>query len=114
MTINNPHLNDYSPMHNHGLPVKNGDKVVTIFTDPLHDMDPKVNPSNGEEEETEPCGWRSCQPKACQGFRKPGWMLFWLCWAGAIQVRKVYLFVYICQVISFTSGFYFYHYIPPL
>jgi len=87
MTINKKSCSsDYSPMQK-SLPVENGGKTVTIFTDPRELMDSKVKPS-GEEDEDQPCAWRSCQPKACQRFRRAGWMLFWLCWAGAIQVRK--------------------------
>ena len=37
------------------------------------------------EEET--CGWGPFRPALCQRFRDPKWVLFWLCWAGAIQVR---------------------------
>lgn len=32
------------------------------------------------------CGWGAITPASCQRFRKPGWFLFWLCWAGALQV----------------------------
>lgn len=93
MTINKSCSSDYSPMRKNGLPVENGGKSVIIFTDKNGGMDAKVNPSGGEEEESEPCGWRSCQPKVCQRFRKPGWMLFWLCWAGAIQGMVVNGFI---------------------
>lgn len=88
MTINKKSCSsDYSPMQK-SLPVENGGKTVTIFTHPRELMDSKVKPLGDEEDEDQPCAWRSCQPKACQRFRRAGWMLFWLCWAGAIQVRK--------------------------
>jgi hypothetical protein len=89
MTINKKSCSsDYSPMQK-SLPVENGGKTVTIFTDSREIMDSKVKPSGDEEDQ--PCGWRSCQLRACQRFRRAGWMLFWLCWAGAIQVRKIIL-----------------------
>lgn len=31
------------------------------------------------------CGWGPFRPTALQRFRTPQWVLFWLCWAGALQ-----------------------------
>lgn len=95
--VNNSHSTENSPMLQEKLPVKNGGYVIIPYTD--EDMDPKVNPlepseeNKTSEEENELCGWRSFQPQICQVFRKPGWMLFWLCWAGAIQGMVVNGFV---------------------
>ncbi|XP_076083885.1 solute carrier organic anion transporter family member 4A1-like isoform X3 [Mytilus galloprovincialis] len=96
--VNNSHSNENSPMLKEEiLPVKNGDYFMIPCSE--EDMDPKVKPLELEEgkkpsdEESELCGWRSCQPQICQVFRRPGWMLFWLCWAGAIQGMVVNGFV---------------------
>ncbi|CAG2217411.1 SLCO4A [Mytilus edulis] len=96
--VNNSHSTENSPMLKEEiLPVKNGDYLMIPCSE--EDMDPKVKPlEHGEEikpsdEESELCGWRSCQPQICQVFRRPGWMLFWLCWAGAIQGMVVNGFV---------------------
>lgn len=93
--VNNSHSTENSPMLKEEiLPVKNGEYFMIPYSD--EKMDPKVNPLELEEgkkpsdEESELCGWRSCQPQICQGFRRPGWMLFWLCWAGAIQVNQLF------------------------
>ncbi|XP_076361815.1 organic anion transporting polypeptide 26F isoform X2 [Tachypleus tridentatus] len=32
-----------------------------------------------------PCGWFGIHPLCFQKFRTPRWVLFWLCWAGALQ-----------------------------
>ncbi|KAF8778400.1 Solute carrier organic anion transporter like protein [Argiope bruennichi] len=31
------------------------------------------------------CGWGNFRPFCLQNFRTPQWVLFWLCWAGALQ-----------------------------
>ncbi|XP_054719355.1 LOW QUALITY PROTEIN: solute carrier organic anion transporter family member 4A1-like [Uloborus diversus] len=31
------------------------------------------------------CGWGTFRPFCLQNFRTPQWVLFWLCWAGALQ-----------------------------
>ncbi|PRD30160.1 UNVERIFIED_CONTAM: Slco4a1 [Trichonephila clavipes] len=31
------------------------------------------------------CGWGQFRPFCLQNFRTPQWVLFWLCWAGALQ-----------------------------
>ncbi|KFM77806.1 Solute carrier organic anion transporter family member 4A1, partial [Stegodyphus mimosarum] len=31
------------------------------------------------------CGWGNFRPFCLQNFRTPHWVLFWLCWAGALQ-----------------------------
>lgn len=31
------------------------------------------------------CGWFCLTPDRLQNFRTPKWVLFWLCWAGALQ-----------------------------
>ena len=45
----------------------------------------------GEPDE-ESCGWGPFKPGFCQRFRDPKWVLFWLCWAGAIQVGGCFVF----------------------
>ncbi|XP_013775144.1 solute carrier organic anion transporter family member 4A1-like [Limulus polyphemus] len=32
-----------------------------------------------------PCGWFGIHPLCLQRFRTPRWVLFWICWAGALQ-----------------------------
>lgn len=41
---------------------------------------------NTPEDDGGSCGWGPFKPGCCQRFRNPKWVLFWLCWAGAIQV----------------------------
>ena len=41
-----------------------------------------------EADEEETCGWGRLSPRCCQQLRSPKLMLFWLCCAGAIQVRR--------------------------
>lgn len=45
--------------------------------------------SNPDEPNTDDdggtCGWGLLRPKCIQRFRTPRWVLFWLCWAGALQ-----------------------------
>ncbi|KAK3594365.1 hypothetical protein CHS0354_014072 [Potamilus streckersoni] len=54
----------------------------------------KSRPLQMEEEEVNiPCGWGPFKPSICQRFRDPKWVLFWLCWAGAIQGMVVNGFV---------------------
>ena len=40
-------------------------------------------------DEEEACGWGRLSPRCCQQLRSPKLMLFWLCCAGAIQVRLI-------------------------
>lgn len=37
------------------------------------------------------CGWLCFQPSFLQRFRTAKWVLFWLCWAGAIQGKILLL-----------------------
>ncbi|KAL5014867.1 hypothetical protein ScPMuIL_009137 [Solemya velum] len=46
-----------------------------------------------DEDESEPCGWLHFRPSIFQKFRDPKWVLFWLCWAGAVQGMVVNGFV---------------------
>uniref|UniRef100_T1JNZ4 Solute carrier organic anion transporter family member n=1 Tax=Strigamia maritima TaxID=126957 RepID=T1JNZ4_STRMM len=39
------------------------------------------------------CEWGFCRPKFLQRFRSARWVLFWLCWAGALQGMVVNGFV---------------------
>ncbi|KAK6617799.1 hypothetical protein RUM43_014027 [Polyplax serrata] len=42
-----------------------------------------------EEEDNDPrCGWCFFRPDFLQRFRTPKWVLFWLCWASAMQVQR--------------------------
>lgn len=38
------------------------------------------------------CGWFCLTPDSLQNFRTPKWVLFWLCWAGALQGTIYFLF----------------------
>ncbi|XP_069105648.1 solute carrier organic anion transporter family member 4A1-like [Argopecten irradians] len=38
-----------------------------------------------EGDVTPPCGWCSVNPRVCQRFRTPRWLLFCLCWVSFIQ-----------------------------
>ncbi|XP_050408141.1 solute carrier organic anion transporter family member 4A1 isoform X2 [Patella vulgata] len=51
----------------------------------------KIKKDLGSQEET--CGWFFLQPLLCQTFRKPAWVLFFLCCAGGIQGMVVNGFV---------------------
>ena len=67
------------------LPKNGGPHIVTkTFVD---EYDSGRNGGDGDEES---CGWGPFKPGFCQRFRDPKWVLFWLCWAGAIQVRYMY------------------------
>lgn len=35
------------------------------------------------------CGWGTFAPSGCQRFRNAKCFLFWLCWAGALQVSDI-------------------------
>ncbi|XP_071114005.1 solute carrier organic anion transporter family member 4A1-like [Haliotis cracherodii] len=48
---------------------------------------------NAPEDDGGSCGWGPFKPGCCQRFRNPKWVLFWLCWAGAIQGMVVNGFV---------------------
>jgi hypothetical protein len=39
----------------------------------------------GDEKITS-CGWIGIRPKCLQKYLTPRWLLFWLCWAGFLQV----------------------------
>ncbi|XP_046350996.2 solute carrier organic anion transporter family member 4A1-like [Haliotis rufescens] len=45
------------------------------------------------EDDGGPCKWGTFKPHFCQRFRKPGWVLFWLCWVGGLQGMLVSGFV---------------------
>lgn len=55
---------------------------------------PKENGETKEAKDIEyrKCGWLCFQPDFLQRFRTAKWVLFWLCWAGAIQ-GNIYFFV---------------------
>ena len=53
-----------------------------------------------EEESEARCGWCFFRPEFLQRFRTAKWVLFWLCWAGAVQGRKE----------SFPYYYYYYYY----
>jgi hypothetical protein len=57
-----------------------------------------------EEDSEARCGWCFFRPLFLQRFRTAKWVLFWLCWAGAVQGKKVSYYCY-C---------YWYCYLPPL
>ena len=38
-----------------------------------------------EEEPSKGCGWWWFRPKCLQKKQTAKWVLFWLCWAGAVQ-----------------------------
>ncbi|XP_013417999.1 solute carrier organic anion transporter family member 4A1 [Lingula anatina] len=52
-----------------------------------------VDDDEDEDEEEEECGWRGVKPGFLQRFRSPKWVLFCLCWAGALQGMIVNGFV---------------------
>lgn len=70
------------------LPKNGGPHIVTkTFVDEYDSGGIK-----GDSDE-ESCGWGPFKPGFCQRFRDPKWVLFWLCWAGAIQGMVVNGFV---------------------
>ena len=50
--------------------------------------EPELSPD--DEDYGEPCSWGPIRPSWCQVFRSPKVVLFWFCWAGAIQVKFVF------------------------
>ena len=83
--IKSSRAGDYTAMAEDGvvteLPKNGGPHVVTkTFV-----KGPVSEEVDGIPEE-ETCGWGPFSPSLCQRFRNPKWVLFWLCWAGAIQV----------------------------
>ena len=46
-----------------------------------------IQPKHEEEfdDETNGCGYGFSRPKSLQKYRTARWVLFWLCWAGAVQ-----------------------------
>lgn len=44
--------------------------------------------SNDHHQDYKKCGWLCFQPLFLQKFRTAKWVLFWLCWAGAVQGKK--------------------------
>lgn len=63
------------------LPKNGGPHVVTKTF-----VDGYIPEGAGSVPEEEICGWGPFKPRLCQRFRDPKWVLFWLSWAGAIQV----------------------------
>jgi hypothetical protein len=53
------------------------DDIIPLSTNEINDK--------GDERITS-CGWIGIRPKCLQKYRTPRWLLFWLCWAGALQV----------------------------
>ncbi|PNF24215.1 Solute carrier organic anion transporter family member 4A1 [Cryptotermes secundus] len=49
--------------------------------------------SNADEDSEARCGWCFFRPLFLQRFRTAKWVLFWLCWAGAVQGMVVNGFV---------------------
>jgi hypothetical protein len=47
-----------------------------------------------QEDSEARCGWCFFRPLFLQRFRTAKWVLFWLCWAGAVQGRKESLHYY--------------------
>ena len=64
-------------------PTKNGGShiVTQTYVDTATAQEYKT-----EDREDEKCGWGPFVPRFLQRFRDPKWVLFWLCWAGGIQV----------------------------
>lgn len=44
-----------------------------------------------EKREYRRCGWLCFEPEVLQRFRTPKWVLFWLCWAGAVQGKEFHV-----------------------
>ncbi|XP_041360902.1 solute carrier organic anion transporter family member 4A1-like isoform X2 [Gigantopelta aegis] len=71
---------EYSAMEANTSPAMSGGKTAanssgeSVFT--------HVDREKGKEEA---CGWGPFTPRTCQRFRNPICVLFWLCWASAIQ-----------------------------
>ena len=87
--IKSSRAGDYTAMAEDGvlkdLPKNGGPHVVTkTFVDGTGTEGVERIP------EEEICGWGPFSPALCQKFRDPKWVLFWLCWAGAIQVSITY------------------------
>lgn len=62
------------------------------------------NPINTENT-IRKCGWFCLTPDNLQNFRTPKWVLFWLCWAGALQ-GKFYIYTLIIMLIKSTCVLY--------
>lgn len=70
--------------------LKKSDKLSAPSTDPV----PLTSLNTSSQEDSNPselddsggqCGWLCFKPTCIQRFRSPRWILFWLCWAGALQ-----------------------------
>ena len=71
-----------------GTHIKNGGHSVVVQTymdNQLHKK-PEMLDNAERDNADEMCGWGPFKPGFCQRFRDPKWVLFWMCWAGAIQV----------------------------
>lgn len=85
----------YTAMKHNGLQYKvndetlNNDKVVmTKYVENTTPREQEQSQGVGDDEESHRCGWGPFKSSCLQKFRDPKWILFWLCWAGAIQVRR--------------------------
>ena len=68
-----------------------GQTIPVVITEPKRGdysrgAEPELSPD--EEDYGEPCSWGPIRPSWCQVFRSPKVVLFWFCWAGAIQVSE--------------------------
>lgn len=46
-------------------------------------------------------GWCGYQPKSLQSLLSAKWALFWMCWAGALQGKKIFpKYIQICHYES--------------
>jgi hypothetical protein len=59
-----------------------------------------------EEDSEARCGWCFFRPQFLQRFRTAKWVLFWLCWAGAVQGRKLYFYYSLLLFIVSVLGVY--------
>ena len=64
-----------------------------------------------EEEFEARCGWCFFRPEFLQRFRTAKWVLFWLCWAGAVQGRKESFRYYYYYYLYYHHHHHHYHHL---
>lgn len=85
MSNDNPNfINDHN-----ANPSENSDnQMKVIYQQSSNNMD-----NNKCERNIRKCGWFCLTPDCFQNFRTPKWVLFWLCWAGALQGKFYFLLI---------------------
>lgn len=107
MTTSKSRSIDYTAMEGNktGDIFSNGNGKVNM------DMQTYVEKKNDEDKHSdegvdEPCGWIYFKPSVFQKFRDPKWVLFFLCWAGAVQVCHILGIYSVYEFSLYHNAFY--------